>query len=166
MIRTTRLLPFLICFLSACREEQHAPPPVVVADPVQPGTPLRFTGQITLEGALAESRAGVIEVSVRNAGDPRPILSRRYSADDPWRVGSTLAFGLSKDDAVSNPMPTLGREMELVVRFDADGDPKTRSSLDREVVQRVPTGSTDVVVRIVPSSTVSTQTVSTQTATK
>ena len=158
MNRTIRLLTapttWLLAvpwILTACHDDGPTPVPVVVADPVEPGTALRFTGQITLEGALAEARAGTLEVSVRNVGDPTPVLSRTYVVDDPWRVGSTIAFGLSKEDATRDPLPVMGRVMELVVRFDADGNPRTRSTNDREVVQRVSTGSTDVVVQLDPS---------------
>lgn len=126
---------------------------MVVVDPVRPGTPVRFTGQIVLDEATARLQRGTIEISVRNAGSLEPILARTYAVDDPWRAGATIAFGLSKADAVADPVPPFSREMELVVRFDSDGAPSTRSPQDREIVQRVPTGSTDILVQLDPLET-------------
>lgn len=131
---------------AACGEAQ--PVPEVVLDPVPAGTNVRFTGTLTLTGRMAQATQGTIEVSVRREANGPSLLSRTYAVDDPARVGDVLAFGLSRLDAVVDPLPTFSRSMVLVARFDKDGDPKTRAEEDFEANFRVDTGATDLFVAL------------------
>lgn len=124
------------------------PAPEIVVDPVASDTPLRFTGTITLTGRVAHAPQGTIEIAVRRENEGPDLLARTYAVDDPCRTGDVLAFGLTTEDAVGEPLPRFSRSMVLVARFDRDGDPRTRSPEDLEVAHRVDAGATDLFVSL------------------
>ena len=125
------------------------PPQKIVetqADPVAPGTPIVFTGQVFLEGALSHEANGSILVSVRFAGGDAPVLERGYEVTDPWRTRSAYQFGLTAEDKVGTELPVLARNMVVVARYDADGNPLTRGPADVEVMIPARTGATDLAL--------------------
>ncbi len=155
---------FLVC--AAC-SRTPAPPPSVF-EPLPPGTLPRFTGEVVLTGKLAHATDGSVEISVRPIGSATAIWSRAYEIRDPWWTGGpnrrSLPFGLSPRDGIVGsgaPSPDTGpskalphaeqrpsREMEIVVRFDADGNPDTDGPGDVELVTRALTGATDLVLTL------------------
>lgn len=122
--------------------------PEALADPVDPGTRIVFSGQVLLEGSLAHEVRGAIHVSVRPIGGTRPILERSYELADPWRTRNSIPFGLSPADQVAEGEPRYARRMSLLVSYDADGIPDTRSSEDVQVQATVATGATDIAVSL------------------
>lgn len=142
-----RFIPFLL-LCAAC--EQRAPAPVAKpeppADPADPKTRVCFAGDVILAGALARETTGAIVLFVRAVASQQPLLQRSYEAEDPWRSRNAIAFGLTAADKVVETLPAFGREMELVARFDSDGNPATREDADVEVVTRARTGATDILI--------------------
>lgn len=133
----------------ACERTPPAVPrPEPPADPVDAQTRLCFTGDVVLRDQLERETRGAIVLSVRPIGGRTAYLQRSYEILDPWRTGNSIAFGLSPRDGVVDPLPTFGREMELVVRFDADGNPATDEAGDVEVVTRARTGAVDLAIEI------------------
>jgi hypothetical protein len=158
---------FLLC--AACSRTPEPAPSL--GEPLPPGTIPRFTGEVVLAGKLARATDGSVEISVRPIGGKNAIWSRSYEIGDPWWTESanrrSLPFGLSPLDGVEGsgaPSPSAGsragtgsrepaqqaisKEMEIVVRFDADGDPDTAGPDDVELVQRALTGTTDLVLTL------------------
>lgn len=159
---------FGILVLCAACSRTSAPTPSL-SEPLVPGTPERFAGEVVLVGAPARATDGSVEVAVRPIGGDTAIWSRSYEVRDPWWTSGTnrrsLPFGISKADSVEvagekdsdfddeesgSPAGSqlLAREMELVVRFDPDGNPSTHAAGDIEVVTRARTGATDLVVTL------------------
>ncbi len=122
--------------------------PEELADPVDPATPIRFSGQVFLEGSLAHETRGAIHVAVLHVGGTRPVLERNYELTDPWRARNALAFGLSPEDRVGEREPRFARRMSLLVSYDADGNPDTASTEDVQVRTTVLTGATDIAVSL------------------
>jgi hypothetical protein len=149
----TALRPFagLLLLCAAC---ERASPPVheALADPVAKGTPLRFAGELVLTGPVARASDGAIVVALRRIGGTRALWQRSYELTDPWWTQSpasrVLPFGLSEADAIVDPLPPLAVEMEIVARFDPDGNPDTIDPGAVEVVARARTGATDVVLTL------------------
>lgn len=123
---------------------EKAPEPL--ADPVDSGTRIAFSGQIMLDGALAEETRGAIVVSIRYVNGRNVLLQRSYEINDPWRTGDSIQFGLTAEDKVVDKLPVFARHMALVVRFDADGNPATNETDDVEVESTVTTGAADLAV--------------------
>ena len=144
--------PIACCLLlvAACGRAPSAPERV--DDPVAEGTPLRFTGEIVLTGPLARTSEGAVVVSVRRAGGTRALWRRSYEAADPWwtqRDGArSLPFGLSPLDAIVEPAPQLSSTMEIVARWDADGNADTNEPESVEIVAHARTGATDLVLTL------------------
>lgn len=142
------VLPLLALGAGCDAEPAPKPPPEVLADPVDPGTRLAFSGLVLLEGDLSRETGGSIVVTVQYVGDRIPLLQRCYEIGDPWRAGDAFPFGLSVADKVVDPLPPFGRHMQLVVRYDADGNPATRGPGDVQSALTVATGSSDVAVAL------------------
>jgi hypothetical protein len=140
----------LVC--AACERASPPPPPEPVTDPVAAGTPLRFTGELVLTGPLVRATDGAILLTLRRIGGTRALWRRSYEVGDPWwtqRAGErSLPFGLTAADAIVDPTPPLSVEMELVSRFDPDGNPDTLESGAVELVTRARTGATDLVLTL------------------
>ncbi len=165
---------FLLC--AACSRTPSPAP--IVFEPLPPGTLPRFTGEVVLTGKLARATDGSVDISVRPIGGAKAIWSRSYEIRDPWWTGGpnrrSLPFGLSRLDGVEGSgapssgalssgalssgtssssaaaagVQPISREMEVVVRFDADGDPHTDGPDDVELVTRALTGATDLVLTL------------------
>jgi hypothetical protein len=141
----------LLFLCAACGRSAPAPVgPAPVDDPVAAGTPLRFTGEVVLSGALARKTDGAVLVSVRPVGQTKAIWRRSYEIADPWwTVGPrerSLPFGLSPLDTLVEPPAQLSQVMEVVARYDPDGNADTDEPGDVEVVARARTGATDLVL--------------------
>jgi hypothetical protein len=150
---TTAFRPIACILLLAAACGRTPPPPSApVTDPAPAGTPRRFTGELVLAGALSRATDGAVIVTLRRIGDARILWRRSYEVGDPWwteRPGSrTLPFGMSARDAIVDPAPELSVEMELVARFDPDGDPETLETDAFETKVRARTGATDLVLTL------------------
>jgi hypothetical protein len=157
-----RAVAGLIFLCAACSRTTEPTPSL--SKPLAPGTLARFTGEVVLVGALAHTTDGAVEISVRPIGGKDAIWSRSYEVRDPWWTGGpnrrSLPFGVSKADSVDASGPTaadgtkteiaqpVSEEMEVVVRFDPDGDPDTSEPGDIELVTRARTGATDLVLTL------------------
>lgn len=149
-LRTAACL-FLVC--AACHRDASVPGAAAAAtDPVAPGTPLRFTGEVVLTGRLARASTGAVVILVRPVGGKDASWRRSYEVADPWWTqtasGRSLPFGLSPDDALVDPAPPLSAEMEIVARYDPDGNPDTLDTDAVEVATRARTGATDLVLTL------------------
>jgi hypothetical protein len=147
---------------SACRPAPAAnEPPELVIEQLAPGTPVRFAGELSLGGELADATRGAVFVSVRHPtppgrSDAPPLLMRRYEIGDPaWsrRDGlSCLYFSLGLDDALpAAHAPVLGRTMVLEVRFDPDGNPATEEKGGARRSATVTTGDGDLLIVVDPA---------------
>jgi hypothetical protein len=160
-LKSRSVAGFLLLCAACSRTPEPAPS---VSEPLPPGTLPRFVGEVVLTGKLAHAKNGSVDIAVRPIGGSA-IWSRSYDIRDPWWTSSpnrrSLPFGLSSldrdgPDASSGATPAdgdgtrqaLSKEMEIVVRFDADGDPATESPDDVELVTRARTGATDLVLTL------------------
>ncbi len=136
------VLALLFC---GCRESEPPKPAEPLADPAPPGTALRFAGEVVLRCDDAE---GALVLSVRPVGSKGALLRRTYAIADPaWvRRGDeqSIHFGLDVRDALEDPRAPFAREMELVARFDADGNPETTEPASFERMWRARTGALDL----------------------
>jgi hypothetical protein len=148
------LRPFagLLLLCVACERAVPPPAPEPLADPVARGIPLRFSGELVLTGAVARATEGAIVVALRRIGGTRALWQRSYELTDPWWMQTpasrVLPFGLSEADAIVDPAPSLSVEMEIVARYDADGNPATIEPDAVEAVSRALTGATDVILTV------------------
>jgi hypothetical protein len=122
--------------------------PEALADPVDEGTRIAFSGQVLLDGALARETHGSIVVSIRYIGGRTVLLQRSYEIGDPWRSGDSIQFGLTAEDKVVEKLPVFARRMSLVVRFDTDGNPATNEVENVEVETVATTGAADLAVAL------------------
>jgi hypothetical protein len=142
------LLPLSLALAFAACDGAPAPEkaPEPLADPVDAGTRIAFSGQVLLDGDLAQETRGSIVVSIRYVGGKNVLLQRSYEISDPWRSGDSIQFGLTTEDKVVEKLPVFGRRMSLVVRFDADGNPATNEAENVEVETVAKTGANDLAV--------------------
>jgi hypothetical protein len=129
------------------------------AEPLAPGTPIRFAGEVALEGAIAGVEGGAITLTVRAIGaeanrDER-ALRRSYEVRDPyWRTADgarRIYFHLDGNDALAAGAPPFLGQMELEARYDPDGNVATEEEGVVRATTRVRTGSRDIHVAIRPS---------------
>jgi hypothetical protein len=130
----------LLCSFG-CRESEPPKAPEQLADPAPAGTALRFAGDLVLRGDDAD---GALVITVRKVGSKDAVLRRTYAIADPaWaRRGEArcLHFGLDARDALEDDGVPIAREMELVARYDADGNPATLEAESFEHAWRARTG--------------------------
>ncbi|MBL8857341.1 MAG: hypothetical protein JNL28_02395 [Planctomycetes bacterium] len=144
LLRSCIKLSILALCVSCGGSNPPQPKVELQADPVDPGTLIVFTGQVFLEGSLGHETNGSIVVSVRFPATNVPVLQRSYEVSDPWRTGNSIQFGLSPADKVGEQLPVFARNMIVVARFDADGNPLTRGPGDVEAMTASKTGATDI----------------------
>ena len=111
----------LLVVLAACsKSEDKKPAPAA-------GKPGVISGEIDVKPELKESVAKhVVFVSAKNPGGGGPPLAAK-------KLGSVtvpMAFSLSADDQMIQGGPPFEGDVELTVRFDADGDVMTRAPGD------------------------------------
>lgn len=147
-----RPLAGLLLFCAACERANPPPGREALADPVANGISLRFAGELVLTGPVARATEGAIVVALRRIGGTRDLWQRTYDIADPWWTqmpsSRVLPFGLTEEDAIVDPAPPLSVEMEIVARFDADGNPDTLEPGAVEVAARARTGATDLVLTL------------------
>jgi hypothetical protein len=147
-------LPFagLLLLCAACERSSTTPVRETLADPVAHGTPLRFAGELVLTGPVARATEGGIVVALRRIGGTRDLWQRTYDIADPWWTqlpsSRVLSFALTEEDAIVEPAPPLSVEMELVARFDADGNPETLEPDAFEIAMPARTGAVDLVLNL------------------
>ena len=89
----------------------------------------RFAGELVVRGDPGVLDPGVVTISIVKPGDEAPILTRSWDLGDPvWRASrgeQRLYFSLDARDAWPGVQAELTPEMELLVRWDPDGNPVT-----------------------------------------
>ena len=157
---STRLRAFAfagLVILSSCTGGS-GPSSASTGGPVAPGTPIRFAGEVALEGALARVVGGAITLTVRTigagAGGDERALRRSYEVRDPYLHTADGArriyFHLDGNDAVTAGAPPFRGWMELEARYDPDGNVETEEEGVLQATMRVRTGSRDIHVVIRP----------------
>ncbi len=118
-----------------------------------------YAGEFVLRADMALLAPGsAATISIVIPGQDEPLLSRSYDLGDPtWSVSrdeARLYFALDDRDAWPGVEGGVQREMELVARFDPDGNPATDEP--GTVRARVPvrTGSRSIEVEIALALTV------------
>lgn len=112
-----------------------------------------YAGEIVLrvEAALFPSGSAVT-LAIVMPGRDTPLLARSYDLGDPiWRFdrdGARLYFTIDGRDAWPGFTAPVRHEMELVARFDPDGNPATDEPGSRSVRLPVRTGSSSLQVEI------------------
>ena len=112
----------------------------------------RFAGELVVRGDPGVLDPGVVTISIVRPGDEAPILTRSWDLGDPvWRASrgeQRIYFSLDARDAWPGVQAELGPDMELLARWDPDGNPVTD---EPEVARvRVPAraGATDLAVEL------------------
>lgn len=139
-----------ILLLAACAPTEDAKSPargaaVVPADAV-------YAGEIVLRGDPAGFAAGSATIAIVPAGEDAPLLARSWDlGDHAWRPGTDgwrLYFSLDARDAWPGASGTFAPEMDLVARFDPDGNPATEELGVARMRVPVRSGSRDLAVEL------------------
>ncbi len=150
MVRLRLLIAAVLSSVAACAPSEppaRARPGVLTGD-----ARARFAGELVVRGDPAVLAPGVVTISIVRPGEDAPILTRSWDLGDPiWRAGrgeQRLYFSLDARDAWPGVQAELGPDMELLARWDADGNPATD---EPEVARvRVPAraGAVDLAVEM------------------
>lgn len=143
MDRLRRLTAAVLLLLAACAptEPPARGPGLVVGD-----ARARFAGEFVVRGDPSILDPGLVTVSIVRPGEDAPVLSRSWDLGDPaWRTSrgeKRLYFSLDARDAWPGVPADLGSAMELVARWDPDGNPATDEPDVARV--RIPAGAGEV----------------------
>src|SRR5690606_30425170 len=111
-----------------------------------------FGGEIVLRGDADGLAGGSATISIVAPGEVTPLLARSWDLGDPaWRAGPDgrrLYFALDARDAWPGARGTFATDMDLVARFDPDGNPATEELGVARMRVPVRTGSRDLVVEL------------------
>ncbi len=104
------------------------------SDAPQPIVPMRFGGELHLQGGLATTNQGAIYLIVRNVGDGTPVLARRYELGEAQLKATerVLTFNLDRTNLMTmpgSPAPELRAETEIEARYDKDGNIGTKNDI-------------------------------------
>ena len=112
----------LLVVIAACSKSEEKKPA-----PPAAGKPGVISGEIDVKSEMKESVAKhVVFVSAKSPGGKGPPLAAE-------KLGSAtfpMSFELSADDQMIQGGPPFEGEVEITVRFDADGDVMTRAPGD------------------------------------
>lgn len=112
----------LLVVLAACSKSDDKKPA-----PAAAGTPGVISGEIDVKPELKESVAThVVFVSAKAPGGKGPPIAAKKLGT----ITVPMAFTLSADDQMIQGGPPFEGDVELTVRFDADGDVMTRAPGD------------------------------------
>jgi len=112
-----------------------------------------YAGELVLRADNALLAPGAAAtISLVFPGRDEPLLSRSYDLGDSiWRRNgdeARLYFALNERDAWPGIAGGVRREMELLARFDPDGNPATEEPGSVRVRAPVQTGSRSILVEI------------------
>lgn len=112
-----------------------------------------YAGELVLRADSALLAPGAAAtISVVFPGRDEPLLSRSYDLGDPiWRLSrdeARLYFALDDRDAWPGIEGGVQRDMELVARFDPDGNPATDEPGSVRVRVPVATGSPSILIEV------------------
>lgn len=136
--------------LAACAPAEDSVSPrreaaVVPADAV-------YAGEIVLRGEPALLTGGSATIAIVRPGEEAPILARSWDLGDPaWRASGDslrLYFVLDARDAWPSATGSIDPEMDLVARFDPDGNPATEDPGVARARLSVRTGSRELAVEL------------------
>ncbi len=148
MPSSPRIAYVLLLSLAACAHEAEAPSPVSIPLPDD----AVYSGELVLHGDPAILESGAASLAIRAVGASDPLMARSWNVGDPaWRVGPDemrLYFALDKRDAWPGAVGTVGERMELVARFDPDGNPATDEPGSVQARTVVRTGARDLRVEL------------------
>jgi hypothetical protein len=112
----------------------------------------RFAGELVVRGDPAVLDPGVVTISIVRPGDEAPILTRSWDLGDPvWRAShgeQRLYFSLDARDAWPDVQAEIGPDMELLARWDPDGNPVTDEPEVARVRMPARAGATDLSVEL------------------
>ncbi len=126
MHTATRIATLSALFLVAC---SHAEEPVSPEPATPVSADVSYRGELILHGDPALLGAASASISIVAAGGDAPVLARTWDLGDPaWRVGAgemRLYFAIDARDAWPGRTTAMQDRMDLVARFDPDGNPAT-----------------------------------------
>jgi len=147
-------LPFLgaaaLAFLAACAPGDR---PTGIQPAVLTGIAgARFAGELVVRGDPAVLDPGLVTISIVRPGEDDPILTRSWDLSDPvWHASrgeKRLYFSLDARDAWPGVQAELGPDMELLARWDPDGNPANYEPEVASVRVPVRAGATDLSVEL------------------
>ena len=97
-----------------------------------------FEGQVRLTGELAQKERGTLFVSARPVGSRMPILSRKFTLDDPAIIAAggerVLEYELTREHFMGGTEFHLPPDVEIKITFDPDGIVETFDGVESVVV--------------------------------
>jgi len=141
-----RIASVLILSLAACAHEAESPSPVSISVPDD----AVYRGELVLHGDSGILESGSASIAICAVGESDPLMARSWDIGDlAWRVGPDemrLYFALDKRDAWPGAVGRVGERMDLVARFDPDGNPATDEPGSVQARTVVRTGAHDLRV--------------------
>lgn len=157
-----RTASFAFLLFAACAQSEDSVSSTSALAPVSAdrefpaGT--EYRGEFVLRGDAALLATGSASIAIVSADADTPVLQRTWDLGDPaWRVGDgerRLYFALDARDAWPGADARIAAEMDLVVRFDPDGNPATDELGVAQDRSRVRTGARDLLVELAIGSPV------------
>lgn len=148
MPSSPRIAAVLVLSLAACSHEVESPSPISMPLPDD----AVYRGELVLHGDPAILESGSASIAICAVGASGPLMARSWNVGDPaWRAGTDemrLYFALDKRDAWPGAVGTVGERMELVARFDPDGNPATDEPGSVQARLFVRTGAHDLRVEL------------------
>lgn len=111
-----------------------------------------YGGEFVLRGEPSLFAGGSATIAIAPRGEDALVLARSWDLGDPaWRSGADsvrLYFALDVRDVWPGATGTIAPEMDLVARFDPDGNPATEERGVARVRLPVHTGARDIAVEL------------------
>lgn len=140
-------LPCVLLALPACTGDESADPRPATA--IVPSD-AHYAGELVVRGDAALAADGSVTIQIVPRGGEAPILARSWDLGDPvWQRGAEgwrLYFVLDARDAWPAATGTIVADMDLVARFDPDGNPATDEVGVARTRRPVRTGARDLDV--------------------
>jgi hypothetical protein len=122
---------------------------------------LAASGEIVVRGEPLSEDLGAVSVSIERAGGGPALVARTWELSDPiWRERRgerRLYFRVDERDRVAGAAATVTGPLDLVVRWDPDGNPDTVEPTIVEVRRSLESAASDIVALLQLGPRVSTE---------
>ncbi|MCY2958756.1 MAG: hypothetical protein NTY35_01220 [Planctomycetota bacterium] len=139
-----------VLLLAACSPADRPVSPQRTAEVPSDGA--AYGGELVLRGEAALLGSGSATIAIVPRGEEAPVMARSWDLGDPaWRSGPDglrLYFVLDDRDAWAGATRGTRAEMELVARFDPDGNPATEEPGVARVRLPVQAGARDLAIEL------------------